>query len=44
MTSEDVKATFDRIVKPPTGISIPRSILFRAVSAVNAPDKIHRRF
>jgi hypothetical protein len=23
-----VKATFDRIAKPPSGISIPRSILF----------------
>ena len=34
-----MKATFDRIVKPPQGISIPRSILFRAVSEVNAPDK-----
>jgi peptide/nickel transport system substrate-binding protein len=39
LTSDDVKATFDRIVWPPQGISIPRSILFRAVSAVNAPDK-----
>jgi peptide/nickel transport system substrate-binding protein len=39
LTSEDVKATFDRIVKPPQGISIPRSILFRAVSEVSAPDK-----
>jgi peptide/nickel transport system substrate-binding protein len=39
LTSDDVKATFDRIVKPPQGISIPRSILFRAVSEVNAPDK-----
>ena len=39
LTSEDVKATFDRIVKPPQGISIPRSILFRAVSEVNARDK-----
>ncbi len=39
LTSNDVKATFDRIVWPPQGISIPRSILFRAVSAVNAPDK-----
>ena len=27
-TSEDVKATFDRIIKPPSGISIPRSTLF----------------
>ena len=39
LTSEDVKATFDRIAKPPQGISIPRSILFRAVSEINAPDK-----
>jgi ABC-type transport system substrate-binding protein len=39
LTAEDVKATFDRIVKPPSGISIPRSILFSAVSEVNARDK-----
>jgi peptide/nickel transport system substrate-binding protein len=39
LTSDDVKATFDRIVKPPQGISIPRSILFRAVTEINAPDK-----
>ena len=44
LTSEDVKATFDRIVKPPQGISIPRSILFRAVSAVDAPDKYTVQF
>ena len=37
--ADDVKATFDRIVKPPEGISIPRSILFKAVSEVNARDK-----
>ena len=43
LTSEDVKATFDRIVKPPQGISIPRSILFRAVSEINAPRQIHHR-
>jgi peptide/nickel transport system substrate-binding protein len=35
----DVKATFDRIAKPPSGISIPRSILFKAVSEINAPGK-----
>src|SRR3954453_7903317 len=29
MTSADVKATYDRIVKPPQGILIPRSILFK---------------
>src|SRR5205807_2970172 len=31
-TSADIKATFDRIAKPPAGISIPRTPLFRAVS------------
>src|SRR6202045_673479 len=39
LTAEDVKATFDRIAKPPSGISIPRSILFKAVGEINAPDK-----
>jgi peptide/nickel transport system substrate-binding protein len=39
LTSEDVKATFDRIAKPPSGISIPRSILFTSVSEINARDK-----
>ncbi len=39
LTAEDVKATFDRIAKPPWGISIPRSILFKAVSEINARDK-----
>jgi peptide/nickel transport system substrate-binding protein len=38
LTAEDVKATFDRIAKPPSGISIPRSILFKAVSEINAKD------
>jgi peptide/nickel transport system substrate-binding protein len=38
LTADDVKATFDRIVKPPQGISIPRSILFKAVSEINAKD------
>ena len=39
LTAEDVKATFDRIAKPPSGISIPRSVLFKAVSEINARDK-----
>ncbi|HEY7033019.1 MAG TPA: ABC transporter substrate-binding protein [Thermomicrobiales bacterium] len=39
LTAEDVKATFDRISKPPQGINIPRSILFRTVSEINARDK-----
>jgi peptide/nickel transport system substrate-binding protein len=39
LTADDVKATFDRIAKPPQGISIPRSILFKAVGEINARDK-----
>ena len=38
-TSEDVKATYDRISKPPAGVSIPRSTLFSTVSEITAPDK-----
>src|SRR5271163_222722 len=38
LTADDVKATFDRIAKPPQGISIPRSILFKAVSEITAKD------
>jgi peptide/nickel transport system substrate-binding protein len=44
LTSGDVKATFDRIVKPPPGISIPRSILFKSVSEITAPDKYTVQF
>src|SRR5215472_16575133 len=39
LTADDVRATFDRIAKPPQGISIPRSILFKAVGEINARDK-----
>jgi peptide/nickel transport system substrate-binding protein len=39
LTAEDVKATFERIAKPPQGISIPRTPLFKAVSEINARDK-----
>jgi peptide/nickel transport system substrate-binding protein len=39
LTADDVKATFDRISKPPQGISIPRSILFKTVSEINVRDK-----
>ena len=38
-TSEDVKSTFDRIRKPPAGVSIPRSPLFATVEEITAPDK-----
>jgi ABC-type transport system substrate-binding protein len=38
-SSEDVKATYDRICKPPQGVMIPRSTLFTTVSEIQAPDK-----
>jgi ABC-type transport system substrate-binding protein len=38
-TAADVKATFDRIARPPSGVSIPRTPLFRAVGEINARDK-----
>src|ERR1700682_3068299 len=38
-TSEDVKATYDRIVKPPSGVSIPRSTLFATVSEITTTHK-----
>src|ERR1700730_1389821 len=44
LTSEDIKATFDRISKPPQGVSIPRSVLFRAVSEITVPDKYTVQF
>ena len=39
LTADDVKATFDRISKPPAGISIPRSSLFTALHEIRARDK-----
>jgi peptide/nickel transport system substrate-binding protein len=44
LTAEDVKATFDRIHKPPQGVSIPRSVLFAAVEEINARDKLTIEF
>ena len=44
LTAEDVKATFERISKPPQGINIPRSVLFKAVSEIAAPDKYTVQF
>ena len=39
-TAEDVKATFDRIHKPPQGVSIPRSVLFAAVGLEGEADGV----
>src|SRR6202000_1189561 len=44
LTSADVKATFDRIVKPPQGVLIPRSILLKTVEAITPPDKYTIQF
>jgi peptide/nickel transport system substrate-binding protein len=44
LTSADIKATFDRIVKPPQGVLIPRSILFKTVEEITAPDKYTVQF
>ena len=44
LTSDDIKATYDRIHKPPSGVSIPRSTLFAAVTDIAAPDKYTVRF
>jgi ABC-type transport system substrate-binding protein len=44
LTAADVKATFDRIAKPPPGVLIPRSILFATVSEITTPDKYTVQF
>ena len=37
-TAEDVKATYARLLTPPTGFSSPRTPLFSAVSEINVRD------
>ena len=37
-TAEDVKATYARIITPPTGFSSPRTPLFSTVSEINVRD------
>lgn len=39
LTAEDVKATYERIIWPPTGISIPRTPLFAAVRDITIRDR-----
>ncbi len=38
LTAEDVRATYQRIIWPPKGVSIPRTPLFSAVSEIATPD------
>ena len=44
MTSKDVKATYDKIIFPPTGVVSLRQSAYRAVEAVEAPDAQTVRF
>jgi len=44
LTSDDIKATYDRIRKPPAGVSIPRSTLFTTVEEITTPDKYTVQF
>jgi len=38
MTSKDVKASYDKIIKPPAGIKSLRKDMYDAVTSVEAPD------
>ena len=46
LTSEDIKATFDRIVAPPDGVVIPRESVFKAaaLSEIRAVDPLTVEF
>ena len=38
MTSKDVKASYDKIVKPPQGVKSSRGETYVAIASVEAPD------
>jgi peptide/nickel transport system substrate-binding protein len=38
MTSEDIKATYERIIKPPQGILSARQALYQDVTSIETPD------
>ena len=44
LTANDVKATYERIVRPPKGVVIPRSSLFTAVGEIVVPDPYRIEF
>jgi len=44
LTSEDIKASFDHIIFPPTGILSPRKGVFEAVQEVRAVDPLTVQF
>ncbi len=39
LTSEDVLATYNKIIFPPTGVTSPRKGAYAAVDTISAPDK-----
>ena len=41
LTSADVKATYERIINPPTGVVSTRRALYEDVSAIETPDDLH---
>ena len=38
MTSKDVKASYDKIMKPPAGVKSLRAVAYQTVTSVEAPD------
>src|SRR5262245_22275578 len=44
LTADDVKATFNRIIRPPKGIVMPRAPLFSAVSDITVLDPLRVAF
>jgi peptide/nickel transport system substrate-binding protein len=44
LTANDVKATYERIVRPPKSVVIPRSSLFTAVGEIVVPDPYRIEF
>ena len=44
LTSEDIKATFDRIIFPPTGMISPRQSVFEAVEEIRTVDPLTVEF
>ncbi len=44
LTSEDVKATYDKIISPPPGVGSTRKGQYSAVLAIRAPDRYEVQF
>ena len=44
LTSADVKASYERIAHPPPGVVSARKVDYAAISSIDTPDPLHRRF